>query len=142
MSALHIILLLLIGILAGLMVGVMGVGGGAPVVVLTSLLMGYPQHLAQGTALLIMIPTALVAALSHHRGGLIQWRSSLALAVGGVIGAVLGSSLALEIRGPILRYMFAAFLGIVGVRMIQVGRFKGKVMPDRRRPPRPPRPPR
>ena len=141
MNALHIILLLLIGIFAGLMVGMMGVGGGAPVVVLTSLLLGYSQHLAQGTALLVMIPTAAVAAISHYRSGLIEWRWTLVLAAGGVVGALLGSSLALHIHGPVLRYMFALFLVIVGLRMIQVGRSKGRrhaAPPGSASPPPPP----
>jgi uncharacterized membrane protein YfcA len=130
MSFMSVASLLLIGVLAGLMVGIMGVGGGAPVVVLTSLLLGYSQHLAQGTALLVMIPTALVAAYAHHRSGLIQWRWALALSLGGVLGAWVGSSFALGLRGSVLRYLFVAFLAIMGVRMIQTGRSKRKPGPE------------
>ena len=124
MSAIDVVSLLLIGVLAGLMVGVMGVGGGAPVVVLTSLILGYSQHLAQGTALLVIVPTAVVAAYSHHRSGFVQWRWALALSIGGVAGALLGSWLALGLRGVLLRYLFVVFLGVMGFRMIQIGRSK------------------
>ncbi len=95
-------------------------------VVLTSLVLGYSQHLAQGTALLVMIPTALVAAYSHHRSGLVQWRWVFALSIGGLLGALLGSLFALGLRGSVLGYLFVMFLGIMGLRMIQTGRSKLK----------------
>lgn len=117
--------LVLIGLAAGFLAGLLGVGGGILMVPAMVLLLGFDQHVAQGTSLLVIIPAALSGSYTHHRNGRLVLRDAAFLAAGGVIGAVAGSVFALSIEDLLLRRLFAAFLLIVGVRMLLPRRLFG-----------------
>lgn len=108
----------LAGVLAGGLSAVMGVGGGVILVPTMVLLFGFGQHIAQGTSLLIIIPTALIGAVRHSRHGYTQWRAGLILGIGGVIGASAGAAIALQLDGELLQRLFGVFLLITGVRLL------------------------
>ncbi|MGH2428126.1 MAG: sulfite exporter TauE/SafE family protein [Candidatus Limnocylindria bacterium] len=110
--------LVAIGLAAGALAGLLGVGGGIVLVPAMVLLLGYGQHVAQGTSLLVIIPAALFGSWSHHRSGRFVMRDAAALAAGGVIGALIGSVTALAVDDEVLRRLFAAFLLISGVRIV------------------------
>jgi uncharacterized protein len=109
---------LAVGVIAGGLSAVMGVGGGVIMVPAMVLLFGFGQHIAQGTSLLIIIPTALIGAVRHSRHGYTQWRLGLVLGVGGVIGASAGAAVALQLDAEVLQKLFGAFLLITGVRLL------------------------
>jgi uncharacterized membrane protein YfcA len=110
--------LVVIGLAAGFLAGLLGVGGGVLMVPAMVLLLGFDQHVAQGTSLLVIIPAALTGSYTHHRNGRLVLRDAAFLAAGGVIGAVIGSVLALSIEDQLLRRLFAGFLLISGVRIL------------------------
>jgi uncharacterized membrane protein YfcA len=120
MSPLEIVALLGIGLLAGLLAGLLGIGGGVVLVPAMVLLLGFVQHLAQGTSLLVVIPAATTGAWTHHRRGRWTWRDAAALAAGGVLGALLGSLFALALDDDVLRRLFAVLLLVIAVRMLFV----------------------
>lgn len=107
-----------IGILTGIVSGVLGLGGGLALVPAMVLLLGYDQHLAEGTSLLVILPTAAVGAYTHSRHGYVRLRPAMALAAGGIAGALAGSAVALALDGTALRFVFVAYLTITGVWMI------------------------
>lgn len=107
-----------IGILTGIVSGILGVGGGLAMVPAMVLLLGYDQHLAEGTSLLVILPTAAVGAYTHSRHGYVRLQAVLALAAGGIAGALAGSAGALALDGRALRFVFVAYLSITGVWMI------------------------
>jgi uncharacterized membrane protein YfcA len=110
--------LVVIGLVAGFMAGLLGVGGGIVLVPAMVLLLGFDQHIAEGTSLLVIIPAALSGSFTHHRNGRLVLRDAATLAAGGVIGAVIGSVFALSIEETILRRLFAGFLLVTAVRIL------------------------
>jgi uncharacterized membrane protein YfcA len=113
---------LVVGAVAGVLSGLLGIGGGAVMVPAMTLLMGLSQHVAQGTSLLVIIPTAISGSITHFRMGNIRLQTAAWLSVGGVVGAVAGASLALASPDQLLRLLFGAYLAFTGVRMLQAPR--------------------
>lgn len=101
---------LLLGLLAGGLSALMGVGGGVILVPAMVVLFGFTQHTAEGTSLLIIIPTAIVGSIRHTRNGYTDWRLGLILGGGGIIGAWAGASVALTLDAELLQRLFAVFL--------------------------------
>ena len=111
-------LLALFGVLAGAGSGLLGVGGGTFVVPYLVLVVGLSQHEAQATSLLVVLPTAIVAAESLRRRGVGDVRLGLRIGVVGVAGGVAGALLALVLPASLLRLGFAVLLAGVGVRLL------------------------
>ena len=108
----------IVGFLAGGLGGLLGVGGGTILVPILVLGERYPQHLAQGVSLLMILPTGIVGALNHARHGHVMVRMLPALMAGGAIGGLLGAFLAHRIESASLTRLFALFLLVVGGQMI------------------------
>ncbi len=114
--------LIAFGATAGVLAGLLGVGGGILLVPFLVLAVGMTQHEAEATSLLVILPTALAASLAlrrRHVGDL-----PIALAVGsiGAVGAIAGVMLALALDADVLRLVFAALLALVGARLIRDAR--------------------
>lgn len=119
-------LLVLLGIAAaGLLVGVtsamFGVGGGIIMVPFMVLALEKTQHVAEGTSLLVVIPTAIAGVVFHRRRNLVQFRHAATMAVGGLAGAYGGALLALDLDGETLQAVFGAFLAVVALRTVRDG---------------------
>lgn len=110
--------LAILGLTAGFLAGLLGIGGGVLMVPAMVLLFGFDQHVAQGTSLLVIIPAAITGSYTHHRNGRLVLRDAAMLAAGGVIGAVIGSVSALSIGDELLRRLFAVFLLVSAVRIL------------------------
>jgi uncharacterized membrane protein YfcA len=109
------------GVLVGVFSALFGVGGGLLMVPFMVLALDESQHLAEGTSLLVIVPTALAGALAHRRHGFVSLRHAALLAAGGVGGVYLGASAALEISPEWLRALFGAFLAVMGIRSVLEG---------------------
>jgi uncharacterized membrane protein YfcA len=109
---------LLLGVVAGVLSGLMGVGGGVIMVPAMVLLFGFSQHAAEGTSLLIIIPTAIVGSIRHAKNGHTDWRLGMILGAGGVVGAWLGASVALGLDADLLQRLFAVFLLLTGAHLL------------------------
>jgi len=118
MSATDILILLLIGLGAGTLAGLLGIGGGVLMVPAMVLISGFDQHVAQGTSLLVIIPAAALGSFTHYRHGRLSLREAAALAAGGVVGALLGSATALSLDEELLQRLFAALILVVALRML------------------------
>ena len=114
----EILALLAIGLSAGLLAGLLGIGGGVVMVPAMVLIMGMDQHVAQGTSLLVIIPAAAFGSFTHHRNGRLALRDAAWLAAGGVLGAVLGSVTALSLDEELLQRLFAVLILVVALRML------------------------
>jgi uncharacterized membrane protein YfcA len=117
-TPLEILELLAVGLAAGLLAGLFGIGGGVIMVPAMVLIMGFGQHVAQGTSLLVIIPAAAAGSFTHYRHGRLALRDAASLAVGGVLGAILGSVTALSLDDQLLRRLFALFILAVAGRML------------------------
>ena len=99
-----------LGLVAGTLAGLMGVGGGMLVVPALTLLFGFTQQSAQGTSLAIMLATAPSAAIEHSRHGNVMWRLVPMLAIGAALGAPLASWFAQGLPHAWLVRGFALFI--------------------------------
>jgi uncharacterized membrane protein YfcA len=111
----------LAGLIVGMLAALLGVGGGLLMVPFMVLVLERTQHVAEGTSLLVIIPTAAVGAIAHYTRGYVSLGSAGLLGVGGVIGAVAGARLALGTSAPILESLFGLLVIGVGIRFIQQG---------------------
>ncbi|MFN2261239.1 MAG: sulfite exporter TauE/SafE family protein [Psychroflexus sp.] len=119
MSFTIIIFLVIIGLLAGFLSGVLGVGGGVVMVPLMVFLLGFTQHQAQGTSLAVLaVPVTLAAAYNYHQDGSLNWKYALIMALMFVIGGYLGSKLAISISEKVLKQIFGVVLVILGLRLV------------------------
>jgi uncharacterized membrane protein YfcA len=110
---------LLTGLVAGLLSGVMGVGGGVIMVPIFSVLFGLPILLAKGTSLAVIVPGALVGTLRNRAQGTTDIRTGITVGLSGVVTASLASQLSLGLDPVVSRRLFAALLVVVIVRMVR-----------------------
>ncbi|GAB3062143.1 sulfite exporter TauE/SafE family protein [Sediminivirga luteola] len=108
--------LILLGLVAGLLSGLFGVGGGFLIVPML-LMLNVPQRIAAGTSVAAILPTAVVGAAGYGVTGSIDWIAGILLAVGVVAGAQLGSYLLARIPQPVLFWSFLAFMAAVIVSL-------------------------
>ncbi|MFK3836268.1 sulfite exporter TauE/SafE family protein [Microbacterium sp. NPDC087868] len=109
-----------IGLLAGLLSGLFGVGGGTVIVPLLVLFLHFDQRLAAGTSLAAIVPTAAVGVISYAASGSVAWIPALILAAGAVVGAQIGTRLLPRISQTALRWGFVGFLLVVIVSLFLV----------------------
>jgi uncharacterized membrane protein YfcA len=117
-SASTIAIALAVGIGSGAVSGMLGVGGGVLMVPAMVVFLGMTQHAAEGTSLLVIIPTAVVGAYTHWRHGYVMLGTAAVLGIAGILGALAGSHIALAVPSHTLRILFVIYLIIMGVRMI------------------------
>ncbi len=111
-----------VGVAVGVLSGALGVGGGFLIVPYLVLAAGLDQHTAQGTSLMVVLPTAVVATWALHRRGAAEIRSGLVIGLLGAAGSFAGSRIALALHGSTLRVVFAILLAGVAVRMLNDAR--------------------
>ena len=113
---------ILIGAVAGMQAGLTGVGGGVFLVPLMVGLLGVAQHQAHGTSLTVIFPIAVVGAITYAFLGYIpgdmDWVLMPALAIGGVAGVFVGAKLMTRVPARQLRWIFSAFMLVLGIYMI------------------------
>jgi uncharacterized membrane protein YfcA len=118
LSLTQVVLGLAIGLVAGAISGSLGVGGGAIMVPAMVLMLGVGEASAQGTSLLVILPTALVGVISHFRHGSVDFSPTWLVGLSGTVAAAGGALLALNVGNSTLRIGFALFLLFVGGRLI------------------------
>jgi uncharacterized membrane protein YfcA len=118
LDPLTLLALLAVGVAAGFLAGLLGIGGGIIMVPAMVLLFGFDQHVAQGTSLLVIIPAAAAGSWTHYRRGRLDLRVAAFVAAGGILGAVIGSLSALSLDDALLQRLFALVLFAVAIRML------------------------
>jgi len=118
--------LFFIGLVSGVISG-MGIGGGAILIPALVIFIHPEQHIAQSVNLLFFIPTAIVALVIHIKNRRIDFKMALPIIIFGLIGAYLGSRLAISMSGISLRRWFGIFLLAMGFyEMFRKGKEKSK----------------
>jgi hypothetical protein len=122
MSIQTILLLTSIGLAAGMLSGMVGIGGGMVIVPALVFLLGLSQHQAQGTSLFILsLPVLLLAVMNYWRTGNVNWRFGLVIASTFVIGALLGSKLTLRLPEAWVKLIFGLLMAYVSFQLILSG---------------------
>ncbi|NOU36502.1 MAG: sulfite exporter TauE/SafE family protein [Kiritimatiellaceae bacterium] len=112
-------LYIIAGLAAGILSSMFGVGSGILMIPILTIAFAFGQKSAQGMALALMVPMALVGALRYYFNPEVEMNLKLLglLAVGGVVGAVIGSQIVFGISDAVLKRMFAVFIIITGIHM-------------------------
>jgi uncharacterized membrane protein YfcA len=111
--------LILIGLAAGVLGGLLGVGGGVLFVPGLVIVIGLTQHGAEATSLLAIVPVAAVGALSQDRYGNVRRGDAMLMGVLSIAGVAGGVVLANALSGPVLRSAFAALILLIAVRLVR-----------------------
>ena len=111
----HAWTLALVGVVAGLLSGLLGIGGGIVIVPALAGLLGVPLKRALGTSLVAVVVLVIPGTIVHAVLGNIDWTAALFLAIGSVPGARVGATIALGTKERTLRLMVGSFLGLVAV---------------------------
>jgi uncharacterized membrane protein YfcA len=115
----NIVLYLLLGLAAGILSGLLGIGGGIIIVPVLVLLFGLSQHQAQGTTLALMVPPiGLLAAWAYYKQGFVDLKIAAFICLGFFIGGLLGAEFAIGIPEPILKKVFGVVMLGVSLKMI------------------------
>lgn len=111
--------LLLLGLVAGVFSGIVGIGGGIILVPALVYIFGLSQHQAQGTSLgMLMLPVGILAVMQYYKQGFVDYKLVAFIAIGFVVGGYLGGKLAVNIPETLIKRVFALFMIAVAVKML------------------------
>jgi len=107
-----------IGLAAGVLSGLFGIGGGVLIVPALIYFGKMPIKMATGTSLgALLLPVGLLGAWAYHQAGNLDWKASLTVAIGLFFGAFVGAKLTQGMSPQLLQRLFALFLAAMAVRM-------------------------
>jgi len=115
----EILLLLLIGLVAGIMAGGLGIGGGIIIVPAMVFLFGFTQHQAQGTSLAVLLfPVVSLGVWNYFKAGYVNFKFVFIIIIAFALGSFIGSYISVHLDAKILRRVFGVFLLLVSIKMI------------------------
>lgn len=118
MTVQTIIFLMCIGLTAGILSGLIGIGGGI-IMVPMLLLLGFTQQQAQGTSLAALLPpVTLLAVINYHKAGAIDWRFALIISSVFIIGGYFGSKIAIHVDQKTLKKIFGIVLLVIAGKLL------------------------
>jgi len=119
MTAQIIFILILIGLFAGMLSGLIGVGGGIIIVPALVFFLGFTQHEAQGTSLgLLLLPVGVLAVINYYKQGYVDIKVVVIMCAAFVIGGWLGSKLSLALPADVVKKIFAIVLFYAAFKMM------------------------
>jgi uncharacterized membrane protein YfcA len=114
-----ILILVIIGLAAGMLGGMVGIGGGIIIVPALVYLLRFSQLDAQGTSLaLIMFPVGILGVLQYYKQGHVDFTVVAFIAIGFIIGSLLGSKISLSIPQETVKKCFAVLLLVMAIKML------------------------
>ncbi|BAV94845.1 sulfite exporter TauE/SafE family protein [Ichthyobacterium seriolicida] len=119
MDMITVLLLVFVGICAGVLSGLTGVGGGIIMIPLLILFFGVSQFKAQGISLAAMLPPiGIMAVINYYKQGMVEVKFAVVISIAFVIGAFLGSKIALSLNQRTVKIIFGALLVFCGLKTI------------------------
>jgi uncharacterized membrane protein YfcA len=110
---------ILLGLVAGVLSGLIGIGGGIIIVPALVFLFGMTQHNAQGTTLALLIPPiGILAAWTYYKAGHVDVKVAALIAVGFFAGSLLGAKISTNISDAALERIFGIALILIGAKMV------------------------
>lgn len=114
-----IFILILLGIAAGVLSGLVGVGGGIIIVPGLIFILAFSQKMAQGTSLgILLLPIGILGAIQYYKQGYIDMKVVVLISLGFLVGSYFGSKLALSLSQESLKKIFAVFLILMALKML------------------------
>ena len=117
-----ILILATTGLMAGILSGFVGVGGGIIIVPSLVFLLGMSQHSAQGTSLFVLcLPVVFLALFNYWKEGQVNWKFGLIIALTFFIGGFVGSKLSLKLSPSLVQIIFGLIMAYVSFRLLFAG---------------------
>lgn len=114
-----VIYLILIGLAAGVLGGMVGIGGGVLIVPALVLILGLSQHQSQGISLAMMIfPVGILGVINYYKKGYVDFRYAGLLAVGFFVGSYIGSKFSLSLPQDTVRKIFAVVMILLAIKLL------------------------
>jgi uncharacterized protein len=119
MTAQTFVIIIIVGLVAGMLSGLVGVGGGIIIVPALVFFLGFSQHQAQGTSLgILLLPAGIFAVLNYYKQGYIDLKIVLILFVGFVVGGYVGSKISLTLSEAVVKKIFAVVLVLIAGKIL------------------------
>ena len=113
-----IFILLAVGLLAGFLSGMVGIGGGIIIVPVLVYFLGYTQHQAQGTTLfMFLLPIGILGVMNYHKQGYVDYKTALIICSTFVFGSYFGSKLAISVDQKTIKQIFGVVIILLGAKM-------------------------
>ena len=117
----HFLIYIILGIVAGILSGLIGIGGGIIIIPALVLLLGFSQHEAQGTTLALMVPpVGILAAWTYYKHGYVNLPVACFICIGFLFGGLIGAKIATGASSMVLQKVFGTALLLVALKMIFV----------------------
>ena len=114
-----IAILLIIGLVAGILSGMVGIGGGIVVVPALVYFLGFSQHSAQGTVLfMFLLPIGILGVFNYWQAGFVDWKVACVMAVTFLAGSFIGSKTAIVVDQQLLKRIFGVVIFFLSLKMI------------------------
>jgi len=111
--------LFVIGLLAGTLSGLIGIGGATLIIPALLYFFKTNQHLAQGTSIAaLLLPVGLLAAVKYHQAGNVNIPFAIVIALGFLVGGLIGATLAQPLPADLLRKLFAGYLIVIALQLL------------------------
>ncbi len=119
MTITTLLILLTVGLLAGFLSGMVGIGGGIIIVPVLVYFLGFTQHQAQGTTLfMFLLPIGILGVMNYHKQGFVDYKTALIICTTFVFGSYFGSKLAISIDQKTIKQIFGAIIILLGIKML------------------------
>ncbi len=126
-----ILILFLTGIAAGLLAGMVGVGGGIIIVPALVYFLGMSQFGAQGTSLaLLMLPVGILGVIQYYKQGYVDYKFVAVIAIGFIAGSFFGSKISLSLPQETVKKFFAVLMILIAVKMLFFDKKQRAVSPE------------
>lgn len=114
-----LLILLAVGLAAGFLSGMVGIGGGIIIVPVLVYFLGFTQHQAQGTTLfMFLLPIGILGVVNYHKQGYVDYKTALIICSTFVFGSYFGSKLAISLDQKMVKQIFGAIIILLGAKML------------------------
>lgn len=114
-----VLILLTVGLAAGFLSGLVGIGGGIIIVPVLVYFLGYSQHQAQGTTLfMFLLPIGILGVLNYHKQGFVDFKSALIICSTFIFGSYFGSKFAITLDQKTIKQIFGIIIILLGCKML------------------------
>lgn len=119
MSLQIVLVLLAVGLAAGFLSGMVGIGGGIIIVPVLVYFLGFTQHQAQGTTLfMFLLPIGILGVMNYHKQGYVDYKTALIICSTFVFGSYFGSKLSISLDQKTVKQIFGAIIILLGAKML------------------------
>jgi uncharacterized membrane protein YfcA len=114
-----ILVLLAVGLAAGFLSGMVGIGGGIIIVPVLVYFLGFTQHQAQGTTLfMFLLPIGILGVMNYHKQGYVDYKTALIVCTTFVFGSYFGSKLSISLDQKTVKQIFGVIIILLGIKML------------------------